>query len=673
MNQEASWRHRANRVINDAHANFSQPIDLNVLADVACLSKFHFARTFTRECMQSPLRYLWQLRLERAARKLVLEAGRPITDIAFACGFASPQAFAQTFKAGFGTSPQEFRKAGGISNYQSRKERVCTKPSLSSVTIEARPALQLAYIRHFGTGRSGSVQSTYNWLKAWAWRNNINPEISPLIGVCPDNPRFTSAPFSIYDAAIPVSQTVVEDEAVSIQKIPAGTYAVVRIEMPYWQHLAIWEWLVSEWLHDAGETYVQKWSYECFPPAPGRSHSEISPTELCLRLEDRGSSMYRMRRRWWMFRLFDLLARLIPFPGKKTGVLVIRMDGIGDMMLFRSALDQYAETFGVAKTDITVLGCDSWSTIKDIVFPDYRVVTLNEHRFAKNPLYRFQTALRVRALRARIVVNDAYFRRALMADSLVWLSGAETAISSLPYISERTKPEFTYYLSQVDQIVPTGDYPTHELVRHATFLSEFSGRKVAPTVAQIPTPSVDVPIPTDTPFAVLVPGSNEPGRRWPFSSYANLATRLIESGIRVVLAGRSAEVGAAQDRAELVQLGAIDLTDKTTLPQLIALMAKADLVVSNDTGPAHVAIGVGAPTVVVVGGGHFESFVPYPKAITPDHVRFVHYEMDCYHCFWRCHLRDDERQSFPCVASVEDAAVWSASQSVMATISNTKV
>jgi len=372
-----------------------------------------------------------------------------------------------------------------------------------------------------------------------------------------------------------------------------------------------------------------------------------------------------MRRRWWLFRLFDALARMIPLPGEKSGVLVVRMDGIGDMMLFRSALDHYADAFGVAPSDITVLGCESWASIQDTVFMGYKVVTLNEHRFAKNPFYRFRTALKVRGLRAKIVVNDAYFRRALMADSLVWLSKADTAISSLPYISERTKSEFTYYLSQVDQVIPTGDYPTHELHRHARFLSVVSGKTIAPSVACLTAPDVAVPIETDPPFAILVPGCNEPGRRWPFADYASLAKKLMADGLRVVLAGRGSEVGPAQDRAALVDAGAIDLTDKTTLPQLMALMARATLVVSNDTGPAHVSIALGAPTVVIVGGGHFGSFVPYPINSTPETVRFVHHPMDCYHCFWRCHLRDDPANSFPCVSAVKVDTVWAACQGVM--------
>lgn len=49
-----------------------------------------------------------------------------------------------------------------------------------------------------------------------------------------------------------------------------------------------------------------------------------------------------MRRRWWLFRLFDLIARHWPVFKRRHGILVVRMDGIGDMVLFRRALDHSA-------------------------------------------------------------------------------------------------------------------------------------------------------------------------------------------------------------------------------------------------------------------------------------------------------------------------------------------
>jgi ADP-heptose:LPS heptosyltransferase len=152
---------------------------------------------------------------------------------------------------------------------------------------------------------------------------------------------------------------------------------------------------------------------------------------------------------------------------------------------------------------------------------------------------------------------------------------------------------------------------------------------------------------------VLNPGSNEYGRRWPLENYLVLATWIKNRGLKAVFVGKADERATGNAIAELADNENIfDLTGQTDVPGLLDLMQGAALVVSNDTGPAHLSVGLGTATVVIIGGGHFGSFVPYPAEITPDNVRFVYHKMDCYHCFWRCPKRADRFASFPCVAGV---------------------
>lgn len=373
-----------------------------------------------------------------------------------------------------------------------------------------------------------------------------------------------------------------------------------------------------------------------------------------------------MRRRWWLFRPLDLLAKHWPVFAKRKGVLIIRMDGIGDMVLFRPSLEHYANALGVDKEDITILGCHSWGPITGAVFGGYKVVTIEEHAYARRPLYRFRINLMVRRLAPKITVCDSYLRRAMMADSLVWVSGAEKTITSMPYVNEPTRSEFTYYLSQCDEIIDTGSYPTHEIDRHFNFISRLANKNIQPSP---PTFNWDEPAPVfanDGPYVLMNPGSNEPGRRWPFQSYVEAADKFLSEGYRVAFVGtRDERWDAALLRDVAKKPGVTDLTGQTTLPELLTLMKYAALVISNDTGPAHLSIALGAPTIVVVGGGHFTSFVPYPDHVCPPNARFIYEVMDCYHCFWRCHKRASKYDVFPCVAAIPVDNVWEQSKSLI--------
>ena len=114
-----------------------------------------------------------------------------------------------------------------------------------------------------------------------------------------------------------------------------------------------------------------------------------------------------MRRRWWLFRPFDLVARYWPLFNVRKGLVVVRMDGIGDMVLFRNSLDYYEKVFGISQNEITVLGCKSWGALTEGLFCGYRVIAISEHSYAKKFTYRIYINFLVRRLRPKLVISDS--------------------------------------------------------------------------------------------------------------------------------------------------------------------------------------------------------------------------------------------------------------------------
>lgn len=371
-------------------------------------------------------------------------------------------------------------------------------------------------------------------------------------------------------------------------------------------------------------------------------------------------------RRWWLFRPFDLAARIWPVPRRRRGALIIRIDGIGDMVLFHGAFAHYAEALGVAQDEITLLGCESWASLAPRLFPSCRFRAIDEHRYDKNPFYRFSVSLWLRRQGFAVVTCDIFMRKPLVADSLVYVSGAPRKIVARPYVSTKTARAFGWYLARCQQVIDTGSYPTHEIVRHYRFVSTLAGRTIAPVPPRLSWPggtsSGDVPS-----YAVINFGGNEPGRRWDFDRFVALAAVLAARGMRVVFSGGAAEVALKGRLAEASRgRDYIDRIGGTSLVQLLDLLRGAALVISNDTGPAHLAAGLGVPTVVIMGGGHFTSFVPYPPEVTPPSLRFVFHERPCFHCFWNCTEKHEDGRAFPCIAAVGVDEVREAVDAVLA-------
>ena len=104
-------------------------------------------------------------------------------------------------------------------------------------------------------------------------------------------------------------------------------------------------------------------------------------------------------------------------------------------------------------------------------------------------------------------------------------------------------------------------------------------------------------------LVALCPGSvNSRAKRWPAERYAALADRLSEElGAQVLLIGSAAETEVSLEVARKMRNQATVLTGHTDLAELVAILSLVDLLVTNDTGPAHIASALGRPTLVIFG------------------------------------------------------------------------
>lgn len=99
---------RLKRVIDFIEAHLAEPLTLDLLADVAGLSVFHFARVFRQATGFSPYRYVSERRLMRAQRMLMAPE-LAVNEIALACGFPRHANFSAAFARARGMSPSAFR------------------------------------------------------------------------------------------------------------------------------------------------------------------------------------------------------------------------------------------------------------------------------------------------------------------------------------------------------------------------------------------------------------------------------------------------------------------------------------------------------------------------------------------------------------------------------------
>ncbi len=123
--------------------------------------------------------------------------------------------------------------------------------------------------------------------------------------------------------------------------------------------------------------------------------------------------------------------------------------------------------------------------------------------------------------------------------------------------------------------------------------------------------------------------SHGPAKRWPLARFAELGQRLTAShGVQVVLVGGKDAREAGCEVNRLMNVSSVNLCGETALSELFTLVSAASLLVSTDSGPAHVAAMLGIPVLTLFGSSS-------PSWTRPlgARVRVIYRALNCSPCF----------------------------------------
>ena len=297
---------RINAALNFAHANFHANPNLDSLADVACLSKFHFLRLFHDQVGESPVGFLKRIRLERSACLLSYADNRPILDVALSCGFSSGEHFSRSFAEMFGRCPREYRSVhrfnlwGDFYRQRFRAEGIAydQQSSGDQMDIVKCPPIRVAYVRNIGSygdssGGSG-IREAMDSITKWAKSHRLWTTNTKIIGVSWDYSSNTPKTLCRYDACIPIPKNYSDTSGISVQTLPGGFYATMRTTIEKGNKILL-NWRLSDLILSTSpkfkcyqfESNMGPW-YEVFSPTNPDGTRDIV---LCTHLQPRSSVM----------------------------------------------------------------------------------------------------------------------------------------------------------------------------------------------------------------------------------------------------------------------------------------------------------------------------------------------------------------------------------------------
>jgi AraC family transcriptional regulator len=252
------YKERILRVLTHIQEHLDEALDLEEVAQVACFSRFHFHRVFAAMTGETIADHARRLRLERAAMELK-SGRRQVIQLALDAGYEAHEAFTRAFKAAYGVSPAEFRRATepiailaapsgvhfrpGVPLTTFNTNHITTKV-MKVITRKIKP-MRVGCLRHVGPYEN--VKQTGFGLIAHLSEDKQIRKRSVYIGIGHDNPSVTPASELRYDACITVDEDYEPKKPVELQTIAGGDYAVAK-NCPVGKIKDAFQYLYGKWL-----------------------------------------------------------------------------------------------------------------------------------------------------------------------------------------------------------------------------------------------------------------------------------------------------------------------------------------------------------------------------------------------------------------------------------------
>jgi len=353
--------------------------------------------------------------------------------------------------------------------------------------------------------------------------------------------------------------------------------------------------------------------------------------------------------------LFDRLVVLTTSleNSNSAAIVIIRTDNLGDLILWLPAAKALADSKMLSGERVILVANSNWATLPILREIFAEVIPIDLKKFRQNIFYRSRNIRKLARLRSKMVINPIVSRESVTSDSLARAIKSQIKIAAAPKNEPlpRTLGAVNRWYTRLIWV----DGTHHELLNNQYFAENLTG-----TLLEAPWPHLESAQQAvrsiSGKYAVISPGGGSLDlKAWGSEKFARIADWLVdEYGFDIVVAGTYSERNVVDKFKNNFHHPVLDRCGTMSLTELIELIGDASLVVTNDTGMVHIAAALRVPTVVIVGGGDFGKFLPYPAAAADSGIKLdvVYHKLDCYQCAWRCIYDPDVNGKPPCIRDI---------------------
>lgn len=313
-------------------------------------------------------------------------------------------------------------------------------------------------------------------------------------------------------------------------------------------------------------------------------------------------------------------------------LLLIRLDAIGDYVLFRNFIEVLKKSEKYKDYSITLLGNSAWKDLSEELDSEFvdEFVWLDRNRFNKDFVYRYQKLREIVACGYEVVLSPVYSREFFYGDTIVKLINAKEKIGSIGDLSNIRKWQKNISDKYYDVLVPAKSELMFEFDRNKEFFENLLGIKLDIKKPHIDLKPKKLPFELPEKYAILFIGASASFRKWNIEGFAKIGEYLKNQfGYVIVLCGAPSDKDDALRFKECFDGSYIDLVGKTSLIELLHVIYNGNLMIANETSAPHFAVALEMTNVFVISNGnHYGRFTPYPKDMAPNYHVIYHPEIE---------------------------------------------
>lgn len=355
----------------------------------------------------------------------------------------------------------------------------------------------------------------------------------------------------------------------------------------------------------------------------------------------------------------DYLVVVVRRSSVKTGVVLIKLDAIGDFIIWLDAAKEHRRLYPNQK--LTLIANATWADLaRGLVYWD-EVWPIDLLRFMHKPFYRWTMLRKIGQANFETAIQPTFSRVLMHGDSVMRATHASQRIGSVGDLCNITARDKALSDRWYTRLVPASLDPLMELQRNAEFINHLIDKSFKACLPKLPgVTALPKRLQPQGSFFILFPGASWNGKQWPPQYFVEVGVQLHRRyGWQAVLCGSPAERGLCQSIADAAKTPCLNFAGQTTLAELAALILGAQLVLANETSAVHLAAAVRTPAVCILGGGHFGRFMPYPDTLVGLKPLVAAHPMACFNCNWHCNQPHDPAGPVPCVSEISIELVMS--------------